>query len=503
MAERKITLEELSQHVKDTDTWMAINGTVWDITGFAELHPGGPDIIQEYSGGDASGPYNSVHSLKLAEKNFEASQKIGVLEAKCVDDKLPTENTRNPRLEKDLPDLDEIINLNDLEVVAEKCLNERSWAYFSGASNDSFTKLDNSEYYRKILLRPRVARAVRDVSTRTKILDDVYDTPIFNAPASLMMLAHPDAEMALAKGLAASGSTIIIPTLSSFSTEEIIEALPADHPFYFQLYVSPNEAALEKMIDTLCKIRPKAIMITADLPVFSKREANERYEKRIAKQKLASGPKVTTATEKQGGQARSAGVSIDPNLCWSNIKCLKERTGIPIFIKGIQCAEDAMQAWKIGCKGIYISNHGGRAADTAQPTILTLAEIRLHCPFILEEMEVIIDGGVRRGSDVLKAICLGAKGVCLGRPFFYALMYGEEGVRYIMQCEFKRPPAHFYFVQVFKPRLTAELLVLKDELETAMQLCGITSLSEAHIGLLNTKALYRDVETPGSLPSKL
>jgi L-lactate dehydrogenase (cytochrome) len=177
-------------------------------------------------------------------------------------------------------------------------------------------------------------------------------------------------------------------------------------------------------------------MVTADLPVFSKREANERYEKRIAKQKRASDPRAPT-TEKQGGQARSAGVSIDPNMCWSNIKRLKERTGIPIFVKGIQCAKDALQAWKIGCKGIYISNHGGRAADTAQPTILTLAEIRLHYPFILEEMEVFIDGGVRRGSDVLKAICLGAKGVCLGRPFFYALMYGEEGVRYTMQCKFK------------------------------------------------------------------
>ncbi|CAI7656232.1 unnamed protein product [Penicillium pancosmium] len=467
MAERKITLEELSQHVKDTDTWMAINGTVWDITGFAEIHPGGPDIIQKYSGGDASEPYNSVHSLKLAEKNFDASQRIGTLNAYFVANKLPAENTRNPRLENDLPEIDEIINLTDLEAAAEK----------ASINDHGFTKADNADFYRKIFLRPRVARAVQDINTKTKILDDVYDIPIFNAPASLMMLAHPDAEMALAKGLVASGSTIIIPTLSSFSTEEIIEALPADHPFYFQLYVSPNKAALEKMVDSLCKLRPKAIMVTADLPVFSKREANERYEKRIAKQKRASEPGATTAG-RRSGQARSAGVSIDPNLCWSNIKWLKESTGIPIFVKGIQCAGDALQAWKIGCKGIYISNHGGRAADTAQPTILTLAEIRFYYPFILEEMEVFIDGGVRRGTDILKAICLGAKGVCLGRPFFYALMYGEEGVRYTIQ-------------------------LLKDELETAMQLCGITSLSEAHIGILNTRALYRDVESPQSLSSKL
>lgn len=434
MADRKVSIEELGQHDKDTDTWIAINGTVWDITGFAEIHPGGPDIIQEYSGRDGSEPYNSVHSLKLAEKNFEASQKIGMLDGEQVNKDLAVEGLRNPRLDQDLPDLEDIIDLHDLEAAAENCLNERSWAYFSGASNDSFTKTDNADFYRKIFLRPRVVRAVKCVETRTKILDNYYDTPIFNAPASLMMLAHPDAEMALAKGLVASGSTIIIPTLSSFSTEEIIGALPSGHPFYFQLYMSPNKAILEKTVDDLCRLQPRAIMVTADLPVFSKREANERYERRIAKQKQSLGPK-TSPTEKQGGQARSAGVSIDPNLCWETIQWLKEKTNIPIFIKGIQCAEDALQAWKIGCKGIYISNHGGRAADTAQPTIVTLAEIRLHYPFILEEMEVFIDGGVRRGTDILKAICLGAKGVGLGRPFFYALMYGEEGVRYIMQCK--------------------------------------------------------------------
>lgn len=432
MAERKVTVEELGQHKSTDDSWMAINGTVWNITGFAEIHPGGPDIIQDYSGGDGSEPYNSVHSPKLAERNFERSQKIGILDSKQAEMEPHTGDSRNPRIDQDLPEIEDIININDLERIAEKSLNERSWAYFSGASNDSYTKADNAEYYRKIFLRPRVARPVRDVDTKTKILGDDYDVPIFNAPASLMMLAHPDAEIALAKGLAASGSTIIIPTLSSFSAEEIIEVLPVDHPFFFQLYMNPSRATLEKMVDNLCKLRPRGIIVTADLPVFSKREANERYERRIAKQKQSSPSKKDT---KRSGQARSAGVSIDPNLCWSDIEWLKKRTGLPIFVKGIQCAEDALQAWKIGCKGIYISNHGGRAADTTQPTVLTLAEIRLHYSFLLEEMEVFIDGGVQRGSDILKAICLGAKGVCLGRPFFYALMYGEEGVRYTMQCK--------------------------------------------------------------------
>lgn len=432
--DRKVNLEELSSHNNAEDAWMAINGIVWNVTGFADIHPGGAGIIQEHFGRDASEVYNDVHSPKLAERNFEVSQRIGALDAVDLKDEPKLADSRNPKLVQTLPDLDTIISLHDLEEAAKQCLNERSWAYISGASNDSLTHMSNAEFYRKIFLRPRVARRVKSADTSVQILDNRYDLPIFNAPASLMMLSHPEAEVALAKGLASNGSSIIIPTLSSFSTEEITEALPKDHPFFFQLYMPPDKTNLERILKVVCKLQPKAIMVTVDLPVFSKREANERYEKKVAKQKISSGS-AASDSQKQEQQATSASIAIDPNLCWDDISWLRKRTNIPIFVKGIQCAEDALQAWRAGCEGIYISNHGGRAADTAQPTILTLAEIRLRYPEIVKNMDIFIDGGVRRGSDILKAVCLGAKGVCLGRPFFYALMYGEEGVGHVMQCK--------------------------------------------------------------------
>jgi len=115
---------------------------------------------------------------------------------------------------------------------------------------------------------------------------------------------------------------------------------------------------------------------------------------------------------------------------------LQKLTGIPVFVKGIQCAADARKALEYGCAGIYLSNHGGRAVDTAQPSILTLLEIQANCPEVLEQMEVFIDGGIRRGTDILKAICLGASAVCLGRPFLYAVGYGQKGMEHAIESEF-------------------------------------------------------------------
>lgn len=166
---------------------------------------------------------------------------------------------------------------------------------------------------------------------------------------------------------------------------------------------------------------------------------------------------------------------IDSNIDWEYIAWIKKHSGAPVFLKGIQCAADARKAYEYGCAGIYLSNHGGRALDTAVPSILVLMEIQATSPEILEKMEVFIDGGVRRGSDILKAICLGASGVLIGRPFLYSLQYGEEGAK-----------------KAFS--------ILREELEIAMQLVGITTLEQAHPGLLNTADIdayvYRSDEHP-------
>ena len=155
------------------------------------------------------------------------------------------------------------------------------------------------------------------------------------------------------------------------------------------------------------------------------------------------------------------GQYVDKTLSWVDIPWIQATSQLPLVVKGIQCAADAKKAVSYGVKGIMLSNHGGRSLDTSQPSILTLLELHRICPEVFEKVEVYIDGGITRGSDILKALCLGATAVGIGRPYLYSLCYGQAGVEHLSQ-------------------------ILKDELETSMRLAGITDVDQAHPGLLNT-----------------
>ena len=158
---------------------------------------------------------------------------------------------------------------------------------------------------------------------------------------------------------------------------------------------------------------------------------------------------------------RLMGQYVDKTLSWEDIPWIQETSGLPIVVKGIQCAADAKKAVSYGVKGIMLSNHGGRSLDTSQPCIITLLELHRICPEVFDKAEVYLDGGITRGSDILKALCLGATAVGIGRPYLYSLCYGHEGVEHLSE-------------------------ILKDELETSMRLAGITDVDQAHPGLVNT-----------------
>lgn len=429
-APRVLSVEEVAKHKSHGDAWLIINENVWDVSSFASIHPGGEEIITENFGRDASEVYNEIHGPGLIQEFLGEAKKIGKVTTTALSQQLPRSKAK---LKGPLPELDEIINLHDLHLAASKSLNERAWVYVSGATNDCFTRDLNAECYRKVWMRPRVLRPIQHASCNTTFLGAELGIPVFNSPASLSMIVHTDAEVALAKGLASRGSTIIIPTMASYSIGEIKDALPTEHPFFFQLYVSSDKASTKILLDNAVRSGARAIMVTVDLPVMSKREENERYAirmKRAQKQKKDS-------IEADGQiQPRGSSQAVDPNLSWKDIRWFKKYTGLPIFIKGVQSVEDALMAYENGCAGIYISNHGGRALDTAPPSLVTLAEIRAKHPELLQKMEVLIDGGIRRGTDILKAFCLGANAVCMGRPFFYALMYGQKGVERVLDSEF-------------------------------------------------------------------
>jgi len=206
---------------------------------------------------------------------------------------------------------------------------------------------------------------------------------------------------------------------------------------FFQLYVNKDRVVTEKLVREVSGRKGlQGILVTADLPVVGKREDDERVKIDANYSQPKSFQSQTVTKDKKGaGLARATGSFIDSNLKWEDIRWLQTITDAPIFVKGIQSATDARKALEYGCKGIYISNHGGRAADTAQPSLLTLLEINANCPEVMEQMEVFVDGGIRRGTDVLKAICLGASGVTMGRPFLYAVGYGQEGVEHAVDSK--------------------------------------------------------------------
>ena len=223
------------------------------------------------------------------------------------------------------------------------------------------------------------------------------------------------------------------------------------HPFFFQLYVNKDRAQTSKLLRSLPD-SVRAIFVTVDAATAGKREADERVRSDESLYTPMSGAKAKN-DKKGGALGRIMGTYIDPSLNWEDLKWLRQETKLPIVVKGIMSVEDAVFCAEAGVDGIVISNHGGRNLDTAPPSLRTLLQLHLTHPEILTRLEVFIDGGVRRGTDILKALCLGAKAVGMGRPFLYSLNYGEEGVAHLID-------------------------IMKDELVTAMKLVGITELGQ-------------------------
>ena len=443
-SDRKVSITELAKHDTPSDAWININGVVWDVTEFAPNHPGGIDIIHEYLGRDATRGYNEVHGPGLVSKHLDKSKNKGLLDESTITEEWKTKQAddvaeESPITDEGPPPLDAILNLYDFEDAAQRSLTKKAWAFYSAAANDCLTRDANVDWYRKIWFRPRVLVGVKDVSTASTVMGHKFDVPIFSSPAALAKLSHPDGELAMARALANRGATIIACNNASFSYPEIVDVVPKNHPTFYQLYVNKDRPVTEKLVKEISKLKPKAIIVTVDLPVVGKREADERIKiessYKAGKNMQVQNVSGETKDKKGSGLARATGSFIDSDLKWEDLLWLKTITNVPLFVKGIQCAADARKALEYGCAGIYISNHGGRAVDTAQPSILTLMEINANCPEVLEQMEVFIDGGIRRGTDILKAFCLGATGVCLGRPFLFAVCYGQEGMEHAIDSE--------------------------------------------------------------------
>ena len=222
-------------------------------------------------------------------------------------------------------------------------------------------------------------------------------------------------------------------TAASHPVDEVLREAP-DYPFFFQLYVNKDRKKAEQLIKDVTSWGVKAIFVTVDAAGRGKRESDERIKVDEVVVNPVTGQKIET-DKRGGGLTRTMGSYIDQALTWDDIAWIRSLTTIPIVLKGITGAADAKLAMQHTVDGILLSNHGGRNLDYSPPAILLLLEMHKQCPEVFDQMEVYVDGGIRRGGDILKALCLGAKAVGMGRTFLYSLNYGTEGAEHLVERE--------------------------------------------------------------------
>jgi len=311
--------------------------------------------------------------------------------------------------------VDAPINVWDYERLAHERLEGNALAYFAGGSGDEVTLRDNLAAFERRKLRPRVLVDVQHVSTETTVLGTTVASPILIAPLAMQRLAHPDGELATARAAAAARTIMCLSTAATARPAEAAAAAPGA-PRWFQVYVFGDRALTESLIDEATDNGYSALVLTVDTPYLGRRERDIRVDFKI--------PETLTLA------GNIFGHSFDATLNWRDLEWLAGY-GLPVVVKGILTAEDAALACEHGAAAVVVSNHGGRQLDGVQATLDALPGV---VDAVAGRAEVLLDGGVRRGTDALKALALGARAVLIGRPMLWALAVGgEEGVTHVLE----------------------------------------------------------------------
>ena len=322
---------------------------------------------------------------------------------------------------------------------------------------------ENHEAYHRIWFRPKILVDVKNVDFSTTMLGSKVSMPFYVTATALGKLGHPEGEVVLTRAAHKHNVVQMIPTLASCSFDEIVDARQGDQVQWLQLYVNADRAITERIVRHAEARGCKGLFITVDAPQLGRREKDMRSKFVDSGSNVQSGQETDTSQ----GAARAISSFIDPSLSWADIPWFRSITKMPIVLKGVQRVEDVIKAVEAGVQGVVLSNHGGRQLEFAPSAVEVLAATLpvLRSMGLENEIEVFVDGGVRRATDILKAMCLGAKGVGIGRPFLYAMSaYGFDGVDRAMQ-------------------------LLHDELEMGMRLIGCTSVDQLSPSLVDTRNL--------------
>jgi len=307
------------------------------------------------------------------------------------------------------------VNVWDYERLAEEKLDANALAYFAGGAGDEVTLRENVAAFERLKLRPRVLVDLGSVATKTTVLGNEISLPVLIAPLAMQRMAHPDGELATARAAAAAGTILCVSSAATARPVEIAEAAPGCVR-WFQVYVFADRAVTLDLVEEACAHGYSALVLTVDTPFLGRRERDIRVDFKI--------PEGITPISDIFARA------FDTSLSWRDLEWLSGY-GVPVVVKGILTAEDARLACEHGAAAIVVSNHGGRQLDGVPASIEVLAEV---AEAVDGRAEVLLDGGVRRGTDVLKALALGARAVLVGRAMLWALAVdGEAGVRHVLE----------------------------------------------------------------------
>jgi 4-hydroxymandelate oxidase len=322
------------------------------------------------------------------------------------------------------------ITLANVEELGRGLLEPGMRAYFGGGAAGERTFRRNLGAYREYVLRPRVLAGLESTSTATRVAGHDLGMPLLVAPMASLRLAHPDGDEGVARAAAATGAGAVLPTLS-MSTSEAVAAAAPDALLWYQVYVLRDRGLTDELIGEALAAGYRAIVLTVDLPVIGTRDRERAEAWGVPERDV---PALARAIER-GASERAPGQHgfplLDPTVDWPYVERLCSRFGVPVLVKGILRADDALLAAEHGAAGVVVSNHGGRQLDGVAATISVLPEI---VEAVGDRLDVLVDSGVRRGSDVVTALALGARAVLVGRPVVWGLVAaGEAGARRVLE----------------------------------------------------------------------
>ncbi|KAI1173085.1 FMN-dependent dehydrogenase-domain-containing protein [Nemania sp. FL0916] len=489
-----LSAQEIASHRSMSSCWIVVDGKAYDVTTYLDEHPGGPAILLKQGGTDATAEFHKIHSSDVL-KYLPKDACLGTLDA-ATRAALPISNaSADSTPGNGPPHISSIVVANDFEAAAKAVMPVKSWTYVSSSANNGSALRSNLASWHAVRFRPRIFRAVSIVDPRSSILGTASAFPFYVSPMGQLGRGHPDAELGVVRALARRGVHGVMSTESTVKMEEIAAAFLAekkkvkssmngtgggDRPeaqLHFQLYIPVDrKIAIQRIRRAKATGTFHSLWVTVDTAVLGKRTADRALQASEALSVGATGDEESLSAHAERaafGLLSHVGTgALNADLTWDDLSWIRREWGGPVVLKGVQSAEDAARAADLGVDGVLLSNHGGRQMHDAPDALTTLLEIRTHYPKVLERLEVFVDGGCRDGSDVLKAVALGAKAVGIGRPVFYALAaYGQKGVE---RC----------------------LDIFADELTTGMRLSGMADISEVRPERVNASRLLNEIWRP-------